>query len=165
MRAGLLLTGLFLLAGCGRGDSGAHPTRESGPIAKAAILEQHDVQNVAAAPSSVSIARAPAPASTIKEAPPSSETHYRAIGTEPFWSVTVKGSIATLERPDKPPVHFPIARTDDGRTLRYVSNGFTMTVTEGPCSDGMSDAIWADRVALSFGEGTLKGCGGAREDF
>ena len=46
-----------------------------------------------------------------------------------------------------------------------LADGFSMTVTDGPCSDGMSDAHWADRVALSFGEGTLKGCGGVREDF
>ena len=98
-------------------------------------------------------------------APLSNETRYRALGTEPFWAVTVKGSVATLERPDKAPVHVSVNRTDDGRAVRYLADGFSMTVTDGPCSDGMSDAHWADRVALSFGEGTLKGCGGVREDF
>lgn len=165
MRAALFLTGIFLLAGCGRGDNGAHSPRENGPVAKARIVEQRDEQPAASASSPVRTTQAPAPALITKDSPPSSETHYRAIGTEPFWAVTVKGSTATLERPDKPPIRFPIARTDDGRALRYISDGFAMTVTDGPCSDGMSDATWADRVSIAFGEGTLKGCGGAREDF
>lgn len=38
-----------------------------------------------------------------------------------------------------------------------------MTVAPGPCSDGMSDAIWSDRVQIAFAEGTLKGCGGDRD--
>jgi uncharacterized membrane protein len=53
----------------------------------------------------------------------------------------------------------------DDRAIRYLGDGFAMTATEGPCSDGMSDAIWSDRVQIAFGEGTLKGCGGIREDM
>ncbi|NYI22787.1 putative membrane protein [Sphingobium francense] len=90
---------------------------------------------------------------------------YRAIGTEPFWAVTVKGSTAVLERPDKAPVRYAITRNDDKRALRFLGEGFSMTVTEGPCSDGMSDALWSDRVAVAFGEGTLNGCGGLRDDL
>lgn len=89
---------------------------------------------------------------------------YRAIGTEPFWAVTVKGSALTLERPDKPPIGYAVSRHDDKRAVRYLGDGFSMTVTEGPCSDGMSDSVWSDRVAIAFGEGTLSGCGGARDD-
>ena len=40
----------------------------------------------------------------------------------------------------------------------------TMTVTEGPCSDGMSDSIWSDRAQIAFADGALKGCGGERVD-
>ncbi|GGA04478.1 hypothetical protein GCM10019071_38900 [Sphingobium fuliginis] len=89
---------------------------------------------------------------------------YRAIGTEPFWAVTVKGSTAVLERPDRAPVRYAISRNDDPRAVRFLGEGFSMTVTEGPCSDGMSDAVWSDRVAVAFGEGTLNGCGGLRDD-
>ena len=45
-----------------------------------------------------------------------------------------------------------------------ISDGFTMTVSEGPCSDGMSDAIWSDRVQIAFAQGVYKGCGGDREE-
>lgn len=89
---------------------------------------------------------------------------YRAIGTEPFWAVTVKGSTATLERPDKEPIRYAVSRHADKRAIRYLSDGFSMTVSEGPCSDGMSDTVWSDRVAVAFGEGTLNGCGGLRDD-
>ena len=89
---------------------------------------------------------------------------YRAIGTEPFWAVTVKGSTALLERPDKAPARYAVSRNDDRRAIRFLGEGFSMTITEGPCSDGMSDAVWSDRVAIAFGEGTLNGCGGSRDD-
>jgi len=89
---------------------------------------------------------------------------YSAIGTEPFWAVTVNGSTAQFARPDKPPRRFAVTRSDDAKSTRYQGEGFTMTLSEGPCSDGMSDAIWSDQVAIAFGEGTLKGCGGRRED-
>ena len=78
--------------------------------------------------------------------------------------MTVRGSMATLQRPDKVPIRFAVEREDDRRTLRYLGESFTMTVSQGPCSDGMSDAIWSDRVQIAFGEGTLKGCGGERDD-
>ncbi|MCI4590733.1 membrane-like protein [Sphingobium sp. BYY-5] len=114
----------------------------------------------------------PAPAKEVSKPLVSRETpsshaappDYRAIGTEPFWAVTVRGSVATLERPDKASVRFAVSRNDDGRAIRYLGDGFSMTLTEGPCSDGMSDTIWSDRVQVAFGEGTLKGCGGERDD-
>ncbi|MFD1106036.1 membrane-like protein [Sphingobium olei] len=90
---------------------------------------------------------------------------YRAIGTEPFWAVTVRGTMAVLERPDHMPVRFVIQQDSDDRAIRYQGDGFTLTATEGPCSDGMSDVLWSDRVQIAFGEGTLKGCGGIREDM
>ncbi len=89
---------------------------------------------------------------------------YRAIGTEPFWAVTVRGDTATLERPDKAAVRYRVREEADAAALRFLGEGFSMTVSDGPCSDGMSDAIWSDRVQIAFGEGVLKGCGGARDE-
>lgn len=89
---------------------------------------------------------------------------YRAIGTEPFWAVTVRGDTATLERPDKAAVRYQVREEADAAALRFLGEGFSMTVSDGPCSDGMSDAIWSDRVQIAFGEGVLKGCGGARDE-
>lgn len=88
---------------------------------------------------------------------------YRAIGTEPFWAVSILGDSLVLERPDHPPRRYRVVRSEDGPAIRYSADGFAMTVREGPCEDGMSDAIWSDRVQIAFGDGTLKGCGGERE--
>ena len=89
---------------------------------------------------------------------------YRAIGTEPFWAVTVRGATAVLERPDAPPLHYGVRQEMDSKSLRYLGDGFTMTISEGPCSDGMSDALWSDRVQIAFAQGVYKGCGGDREE-
>ncbi|MDO7835850.1 membrane-like protein [Sphingobium sp. HBC34] len=100
-----------------------------------------------------------------KPSPGDRAPDYRAIGTEPFWAVTMRGSTATLERPGTASLRFVITDKDsDDTAIRYTGDGFTMTLTQGPCSDGMSDAVWSDRVAIAFGEGTLKGCGGTRDN-
>ncbi|MEA3541797.1 MAG: membrane-like protein [Pseudomonadota bacterium] len=96
--------------------------------------------------------------------PPPELAAYRAIGTEPFWAVTVRGDTATLERPDRAAVRYRVREEADAAALRFLGEGFSMTVSDGPCSDGMSDAIWSDRVQIAFGEGVLKGCGGARDE-
>jgi uncharacterized membrane protein len=113
-----------------------------------------------AAPAVAPAAPPPAPRRPVAKA----EDSYRAIGTEPFWNLTIRDGRATLTRPDKAPLPVgDLIRTDDDRAVRYQGEGFTATVTAGPCSDGMSDAVWSDRVQIAFAEGTLKGCGGARE--
>ena len=96
--------------------------------------------------------------------PPPELAAYRAIGTEPFWAVTGRGDTVTLERPDKAAVRYRVREEADAAALRFLGEGFSMTVSDGPCSDGMSDAIWSDRVQIAFGEGVLKGCGGARDE-
>jgi uncharacterized membrane protein len=163
MKAWLFLAGMLLLVGCGRKERMTELTSSDAPVAQGVISNSSSTPNISPSPIPRQVAASSPPA--VDTTPLSSETRYRALGTEPFWAVTVKGSTATLERPDKMPADFAISRSDDGRAVRYLGAGFSMVVTEGPCSDGMSDAHWADRVAVSYGEGTLKGCGGVREDF
>lgn len=166
MRGFLFLTCVSLLTGCSREERATNIGKERAVSAESVIIDGLVTDNnLAPSPTAMSLPIRAEPSRLPVPSPPSSESRYRAIGTEPFWAVLVKGSTATLERPDKEPVHYPISRDDDGRTVRYLGEGFTMSATEGPCSDGMSDAIWSDRVTLAFGEGTLKGCGGVRSDF
>ncbi|SCW59602.1 Uncharacterized membrane protein [Sphingobium faniae] len=159
---------LAALAGCGAQE---HGPAENNAAATAGMTGAPIVDNSAAANNVAQPANAARPAPVRREEPspapalaPRSDQGYHAIGTEPFWAVTVEGSTATLERPGKTVTRFAVTRRDDPRTIRYLGETFSMTVSEGPCSDGMSDSIWSDRVQVAFGEGTLKGCGGERDD-
>lgn len=168
MRGWLLLAPVLLLSGCGGDPQSANGSSGNASVP---IIAQPKTKNETANNRGFEIpGEQVVPRETGATSPPPSrpDRHdpisYKAIGTEPFWAVTVKGTTAVLERPDSDPVRFPVDRRDEGQTVRYVGNGFAMTVTEGPCSDGMSDAVWSDRVAVAFGEGTLKGCGGERDE-
>ncbi|MFC3439874.1 membrane-like protein [Sphingobium rhizovicinum] len=162
--AALLLA--MLLSGCGKGDPA---TNQAQPKAVANVITP--INN--SIPANAASDTPPAPQPVAKPKPLVSRgtskalptpPDYRAIGTEPFWGVTLRGTTALLERPDHAPLHFVVHDRSDDRTLRFVGDGFALSATEGPCSDGMSEAIWSDRVQISFADGTLKGCGGMRED-
>ena len=170
MKALPVSVAVLLLVACGqkRATDGARNNSHAANI-HASVIERKDAAVPVPSPRDPQGPTAPSPEDrpqrTIAPPQPSAETRYRALGTEPFWAVTVKGGLATLERPDKAPMRFSVTRQDDGRAVRYLGDGFSLTVTDGPCSDGMSDAAWSNHVAVAFGEGTLKGCGGEREDF
>lgn len=167
MRRALPLMLALAAAGCsGKGESPAG--NNSAGAAMAPIVDNSEIQNDVAKGKDLedpvpTVPRETPPVPVLDtKAPETAE--YRAIGTEPFWAVTVRGSVATLQRPDKVPMRFSVEREDDRRTVRYLGEDFSMTISQGPCSDGISDAIWSDRVQVAFGEGTLKGCGGERDD-
>lgn len=165
----LRLAGVVLM-GAGLAGCDTEPHNQTGSVNQAAAVVVNSAPSVnGSAPAkqnkslkndNISVSRETHSApSQVKSTP-----DYRAIGTEPFWAVTVRGNAATLERPDHPPVRFAVAHHVEERVIRYFGDGFAMTISEGPCSDGMSDAIWRDRVAVAFGDGVLKGCGGEQDE-
>jgi uncharacterized membrane protein len=173
MKAAVALVLITLISGCGEGEPVANQAQnqarnqaQNQPAPQMAAPITHNetaTETIVEDSSPPVVVRKPLVSrgtSTAQNGP----FDYRAIGTEPFWAVTVRGSTATLERPDRQSARFAVSRSDDAKAIRYVGDGFAMTLTEGPCSDGMSDAVWSDRVQIAFGEGTLKGCGGVRED-
>lgn len=87
---------------------------------------------------------------------------YRAVGTEPFWSVTIGGGRIVYDDAERRRVAVaaPRARPSfNGR--RYVTRRLTVDITRQRCSDGMSDRIYADTVRVRVHGRTLEGCGGA----
>ena len=85
---------------------------------------------------------------------------YRAIGTEPFWSVTIENGRLTFEGVSRPTIVIaaPIARpTINGR--RYETPRLTVDITRTPCSDGMSDRLYPDTVRVDISGEQLSGCG------
>ncbi len=108
-------------------------------------------------------ARAPAPAPAPQVAPAA----YRALGTEPFWTLELTGDRFVFRTPERPDgasgrvtgwAEHPDARAvtgvaSDGRAMRLATRRAT-------CSDGMSDRLYADTASLRIGERELTGCGG-----
>jgi heat shock protein HslJ/uncharacterized membrane protein len=86
---------------------------------------------------------------------------YRALGTEPFWSVTIADGRMTWESPDGAPVSVaaPAPRpTPNGR--RYETERLSLDIVRRECSDGMSDRRYADTVTVRMDGRTFNGCGG-----
>src|SRR5690606_9513474 len=89
---------------------------------------------------------------------------YHALGTEPFWSVTIGDGRMRYEAPDEETIEIatPAPRAiANGR--RFESARVAMEVTRETRSDGMSDREYAvtERVPCPGDGRTREGCGGA----
>ncbi len=100
-----------------------------------------------------------------KEADPAvpPELLYSAVGTEPFWAVSLAGGSLAISQPGTQTQSIAVTLSEKGGVRRFRGDGMTMTVAPGPCSDGMSERTYPDRVQIAMGEQTLKGCGGDPE--
>jgi len=93
---------------------------------------------------------------------------FKAVGTEPFWSVTLAEGQLRLARPETPEQSGPFA----GSPMMGEHRTFTTTTSGGPvtlrfdhatCSDGMSDALYGWTATLRADEKDWKGCAYAGE--
>ena len=91
---------------------------------------------------------------------------FRAFGTEPFWNVNVEGDRLTFTTPDD---QVGIAMQGSRRAVdrgielhgTHAGKAFTLSVTPGECSDGMSDNVYALSARFRFGDMDYAGCGEA----
>lgn len=87
---------------------------------------------------------------------------YRAIGTEPFWSVTLNGKTIRVERPGHPVLTVASPEPEVGFNGElYLTRTVMVDITHVPCSDGMSDRTFPDTVMLRVNGTVYRGCGGA----
>lgn len=91
---------------------------------------------------------------------------FRAFGTEPFWNVNVEDTTLTYSTPeDQQGVAMQGTRRAlaDGVEITGSHGGeaFTLTVTAGTCSDGMSDNAYTMVSTFRYGDLDYKGCGEA----
>ena len=100
------------------------------------------------------------PAVAQRPAAPAPAPSYRALGTEPFWSLTIDRRM-TLDRVGQRALReaAPRARRIPGGT-RYAGRLMSVDVVRRACSDGMSDRRYPDTVTVRVGRTTLRGCGG-----
>jgi heat shock protein HslJ len=93
--------------------------------------------------------------------PPAEEDIYRALGNEPFWSITIANGRMTYETPEGG-FSIPAPRGEelgDGRLWR--TRRITLQSSNQACSDGMSDTTYPQTVRATVDGRTLDGCGGA----
>jgi len=93
--------------------------------------------------------------------PAADDAPYRALGTEPFWSVTIADGRMTYESPEGGfSVRAPRPQETGGGRI-YETRRIILHVWHGECSDGMSDRRYAERVRAVIDGRTLNGCGGS----
>ena len=95
------------------------------------------------------------------EVSPDEELRFR--GTEPFWGGEVTGSEMVYRTPGQPEgKRVTISRFNGRGGFSYSGKldgvTFTMAVTPGKCSDGMSDRLYPFVVMMQRGEQVLHGC-------
>ena len=140
---------LALVASCGQPSdrlSDEEAAAEQGP---AVLDEVNAADEVIAAPSDLPDAEVAGP------------ILYKAVGTEPGWSLTVRsarmdyaGDYGEVNIAAPTPPNFRAAHGT------YRSGKLQVTISAGPCSDGMSDLIYRQTVRVTADGRTVSGCGG-----
>jgi len=92
--------------------------------------------------------------------PAAENESYRALGTEPFWSIAIANGRMTYESPEG---GFSVAaprgqELGDGRL--WETRRITLQSSNRVCSDGMSDNSYPQTVRAVVDGRTLNGCGG-----
>ncbi len=88
---------------------------------------------------------------------------FHALGTEPFWGLTVTGVAARYSTPEiTEAIASDVVRSASGgvETVsgRFGEVPFTLTVQPERCGDGMSDRVYPFAARLRIGERALQGC-------
>lgn len=91
---------------------------------------------------------------------------FRAFGTEPFWGVNVEGTRLTYTTPEN---QAGVVMEGTRKTLadgveisgQHDGKPFVLTVSNGTCSDGMSDNTYSVVSTFRYGDIDYKGCGEA----
>ena len=92
--------------------------------------------------------------------PAADDESYRALGTEPFWSIRIANGRMTYESPEGG-FSVPAPRGQelgDGRL--WETRRITLQSSNQECSDGMSDNRYPQTVRAVVDGRTLNGCGG-----
>jgi uncharacterized membrane protein len=123
-----------------------------------------DTRNNVVAPTAPPAATAepatPAPASNAGETP---VTRFVAHGNEPFWSVDVEGTALTWKTPERQAGKALVAaRSAQGSGVVFTGKDgdkdFSLDITDGPCSDGMSDQTFEFTARWNYDGETMAGC-------
>lgn len=106
---------------------------------------------------------APTASATVQTSAGDIPARFRAIGTEPFWSVQVRDGTLTYSTPDMPDgltVPATKRRSDDAMIYSATIDGkpLELEVKRQTCSDGMSDTVYPLAVIRRIGPDVQRGC-------
>ena len=103
----------------------------------------------------------PPPAPPITPNPPGGT--YRALGTEPFWDITIDSArIVFTDRGNNVQVVQPTPSVIGGFAGEiYRTPRIGVNIVHTQCSDGMSDRVYPDKVQVDVDGTRYNGCGGA----
>jgi heat shock protein HslJ len=91
----------------------------------------------------------------------SGQAPYRAVGTEPFWGLSIETGGMTFTRAGESDIRVSSYEARPSfNGWRYVSRRITADVTFTRCSDGMSDNVYKDTVTVMVDGTEYKVCGG-----
>jgi uncharacterized membrane protein len=86
---------------------------------------------------------------------------YKALGTEPFWSLVIDDGQITFTQPDAQPVRQPRPSAIIGFAGEiYQTPRINVNIVHAHCSDGMSDRVHPDKVQVTVDGRRFEGCGG-----
>lgn len=138
----IIILGALALAACGANDDRL-TDEQAGAAQNIAVDAPVAIDQPAASPA------APAAAT------------YKAVGTEPGWALTIKGgSIEYLGDYGSVKISEATPANFRSRPGRYAGSRLTLTISPGPCSDGMSDLVYRHTVRLTADGKSVDGCGG-----
>ena len=87
---------------------------------------------------------------------------YKALGTEPFWALTITPQTMKFESPNlRAPVSAATPRAIHGFAGEiYQTPRIGVNIVHAQCSDGMSDRVYPDKVQVTVDGRRFDGCGG-----
>ena len=84
-----------------------------------------------------------------------------AVGTEPFWNLLIDEHNLTFTLAGSQPVLQPTPEVIHGFAGEiYQTQRINVNIVHGPCSDGMSDRTFPDKVQVTVDGHHFNGCGG-----
>lgn len=98
--------------------------------------------------------------------PPVDQGNYRAIGTEPFWDLTIGRDLLFTDRGNNISVAEPAppVRTSIAGEI-YQGRRINVNIVHSQCSDGMSDRTYPDTVQVRVDARNYRGCGAPASFF
>ena len=104
---------------------------------------------------------------TVPTGPAEPAATYRALGTEPFWSLELNGREMVFTEANAPGQRIvePQPRAIHGFAGDiFQGKRINLNIVHGQrCSDGMSDRVYRDKVQVRVDDRSFEGCGGGVE--